>query len=95
MSKRAEHRRLSQHNIDVISAATVAARAFPVPVFQFGDVNEIGIWQRGEWVGSVVAGPEGRYRAWSCLRDGWHLKADPVSAVAFALLGRAQGTQRL
>jgi len=33
---------------------------------------EIGIWQHGEWIGSIVAGPNGAYLAWRPLLYSHH-----------------------
>jgi hypothetical protein len=82
--------------VDAIIAATERANALPIPVFHHGRIHEIGVWQGGEWVGSVFHWHRGKgLGAWSSVGNVQLPAASHETAVQIALWGTEnRGSQR-
>jgi len=86
------HRRpLSQPTIDAIFYAALEIHAWPIEVHWLGRIHEIGIWQHGEWIGSVFRWTDGGLGAWCSIGSQCLQASEPRIAVRRALYGTAEG----
>jgi len=81
-------RPLSQPTIDAVFAAAHAVNALPVEVHWRGRIHEIGVWQHGEWIGSVFRWPNAEgLAAWCSVGNQCIQAHSPDDAVRKALWG--------
>lgn len=85
-------RPLSQPTIDAVFTIAPRLGALPVEVHWRGRIHEIGIWQAGEWIGSVFRWPDAEgLGAWCSIGNQCTKASDPEGAVRRALWSTEKG----